>query len=572
MEKSWYGGIKNCKMLLIFSLFLLLIMPAAGHPQEFGGIYCLKGGTVVKGTGEIIEDGIVVIRDGLIESVGKWVDVPPDAEIIDVSSLYIYPGLIDAHTTLAIPKKKEGEEEQNGGQSREPEPLFTPEKKAYELIQADDKGLKKVVESGITTALTVNPTGVFPGVSSLINLQGENTGEMVIKPVIAQHITGATGRNQYPSTLMAAVAFKEQTFLDLQHYLEMKRLSGITQRGWKRYEFNPSLEALEPVLKKSMPVVIDGMKENDIIRAVKLAEKFGLNYMISGAVEGYRTVELLRKEGKPVLLSLDFPKPEQVTGYSYALKVDLPEKEEKPSKEKAKEEEKGQDEKKKKEEKEDQEFWDLIYGNAASLYEAGIKFAFCSYPEGKPEKLLENVKKTVENGLPEEEALKALTVNAAEIFGVKEQLGTIEIGKIANLVVSDGKLLEEKSKLKYVFVDGKKIEIEEKKKKKEEAVEGEVLDVSGTWEMEIVTPDGVMSATLSLKQSGNSLTGSWSSDMGYADLEDGHITGNEIEFRIYVGGIDAAFTGTVEDDEISGSVDAGPMGTASWKATKGPGF
>ncbi len=475
--------------------------------------------------------------------------------------MYVYPGLIDAHTNIAIPRKKPEVRRTQAGRTtpREPEPAFTPEKKAVDLIKADNKSLKKIVESGVTTALTVNPTGVFPGTSALINLRGETPGEMIVKPLVAQHITYAIRRGAYPSTLMGVVAFQRQTFLDLKHYIELKNISKITTRGWKRPDYDGKLEALIPVFENNFPVIINAMKENDIIRAVKLAREFNLNYIISGAVEGYRTVELLKREGKPVLLSLDFPEPMQVTGYSFALKVKPPEVEKKPSKEEEK-----------KKEKEDKEFWDLIYGNAATLYQAGIKFAFCSAPKSKPEKLLENVRKTVEHGLPKDEALKALTVNPAKIFGVEEELGTIEEGKIANIIVCDKEIFDKKCKMRYVFVDGKKIEIVKKpeKKKKEETAK---VDVSGEWDVEIETPDGIMSATLIINQSGNEFSGTFSSEMGDIELQNGKISGNEIEFVVTAGGIEATFSGTVKGNEINGTVDAGPMGTVTWKATKKPG-
>jgi len=155
---------------------------------------------------------------------------------------------------------------------------------------------------------------------------------------------------------------------------------------------------------------------------------------------------------------------------------------------------------------------------------------------------------------------------------VDEQLGTIEEGKIANILVCEGKLFDEKSKFKYVFVDGEKIEIEKKEKKeRKEGEETGEITVSGTWEMSIDTPDMVISATLEINESEGTITGTWSSEMGEAEIENGKISGNEIEFRILVGGIEALFTGTVEGSEMSGTVDAGEMGTATWKASKEPG-
>jgi hypothetical protein len=244
-----------------------------------------------------------------------------------------------------------------------------------------------------------------------------------------------------------------------------------------------------------------------------------------------------------------------------------PEKEkEKPEKKKEKEKEKEKVEKEKKEEDPEKA---EIYANAGVLHEAGIKFAFTSGGLKKPADFVKNAAKAIEQGLPKDEALKAMTINPAEIFGVADQVGSIEEGKIANLFVTTVDLFDKKTKVKIVFVDGKKFEVKEKKKKKDEEP---TVDVTGTWDAAVKSPDGETAFTLVLKQSGSQVSGELKSEMGTASIEDGSVSGNSITFTVSmdIGGqnVEMSFSGTVEENTIEGTIDMGPMGTAEWEAEK----
>ena len=580
---------KGTVMLCVF------LMACSLSYAGIGDVYAIKAGHIVTVTMGVIENGTIIIRDGIIEAVGKDIVIPAGAEIIKEDTMYVYPGLIDAHTSLALAKSDEKERptQDRGRAPSGPSPtMMSPEKLTADMLNPKDAKIKKVRETGVTTALTVPDQGIFIGQSVLINLYGEKSEEMILKSPVAMHLGYSRQRGVYPSTLMAVIAFQKQKLLDAQHHKLLWDRYKKQKRGWKRPAPNKSLDALVPVLEGRQPVIISANKENDIKRVLKLVDEFHMTPILSGIVEGWRVVDLLRGRNIPILLSLNFPKPENVTGYSFQLKVEGPAKEKAKEKEKPKEKPETQDkpkdktnektaakekeEKSKEKEKEEEKEKADLFANAGALSKAGIRFGFSSGGLKKPEDFIKNAAKTIEYGLPKEEALKAMTIYSAEILGVADQVGSLEEGKIANLIITTGELFDEKTKVKYVFVDGHKNEIEPPKKKK---AEGEAsVNVTGTWDVTIASPMGEVGVTITLTQSGSDVSGEFTSDFGETTVYDGSVSGNEIQFTVElpIGGqpMELVFIGTVEEDTMEGTIDLGEMGSADWEGTKtsGPGF
>jgi imidazolonepropionase-like amidohydrolase len=308
---------------------------------------------------------------------------------------------------------------------------FNADRLAADQLHADESRLEKARTVGITTALTIPRSGLIIGQSALINLAGENPAKMVVKSPVALHIglSQAESFRTYPGSLMGMISYIRQTLLDAQQYgLEQERYKRI-QRGVRRPEPDKALEALQPVVAGQLPVVFTADEAKEIQRIIKLAGEFNLKYVISGASEGYEVADLLRDKQIPILVSLNFPTqpkdadPEaDVPLRVLRLRAEAPK-------------------------------------TPAALHQAGVKFAFTSGFMSEPKDFIKNAARAIKAGLPEEAAVQALTINAAEILGVAEQLGSIEAGKIANLVVTDGDLFNEKTKVKHLFIDGREIEL-----------------------------------------------------------------------------------------------------------------
>jgi hypothetical protein len=208
---------------------------------------------------------------------------------------------------------------------------------------------------------------------------------------------------------------------------------------------------------------------------------------------------------------------------------------------------------------------------AGKLQKAGVKFAFESGGLKDPKQFLANARKTIDAGLSKDDALRAMTLTSAELLGVGEQLGSIDAGKIANLVVTDGDLFDAKTKIKYVFVDGARFELKaEAPPKPGEAAK---VDVTGTWNIKVTTPDGVHEVTLTLKQSGSSVGGSIAGTMiGTTDIKDGTVAGNKVSFSaaVTVGGqtIETNFNGTVDGNSMTGTVAIAGQGAVEFSGTR----
>ncbi|MFB0518209.1 MAG: amidohydrolase family protein, partial [Acidobacteriota bacterium] len=515
---------------------------------EEGAVYAIKDCRIVPVVGEEIPSGVIVIRDGLIHAIGADVAIPSDAVVIEGEGLIAYPGLIDTHTKLLVKLPKEPERPTQQA-AASPQPSLdkwglSPDLLTIKVLEPNENAMERLRNLGITTVLTVPDTGIMVGQSAVVNLAGNAIADMVLKSPAALHIefNTARGMRSYPSSLMGSVALIRQTFYDAQNYKLRWERYRQNPRGMRRPPTDPALEALIPVVEGKLPVVFTTKNQNDIRRAYLIAQEFNLKYMVSGANEGWKQIELLKSKTVPLLITMNFKAPNTAFEAQQGKEV---------------------------KERAEKEIYPL---NALKLQEAGLKFAINSYGLTNPNDLTKNLQTAIEKGLPAGEALRAMTINAAEFLCIDQQVGSLEKGKIANIVLSEGELFAKESKVKYVFVDGKKFEVKAPKKKP--AAEGEPANIAGEWTMTIESPMMGMELTMTIEQSGDTFTGNLKGEMGEWELHSGSIEGNQITFTISVNImeeiVELEVEGTVEEDTMSGTIEAGEAGTMDWKAVKVP--
>jgi hypothetical protein len=208
------------------------------------------------------------------------------------------------------------------------------------------------------------------------------------------------------------------------------------------------------------------------------------------------------------------------------------------------------------------------------LEKAGVKYALCSDGMSNAADFISGLRTIAEEGLEKEAVLQAATLNPAQILGISKQLGTVEEGKIANLVVTDGDLFEKESQVKFVLVDGIKFEVPEKPKKPK-GDPNAMVNISGRWDVEVTTPMGTNSLVFNLKHEGESLSGTVDSDrIGSTSFTDGSVTGNEFSFKIEadmgMGPMTISFSGTVSEDSLTGTVTVAEMGSTPMEGTRVP--
>jgi hypothetical protein len=371
---------------------------------------------------------------------------------------------------------------------------------------------------------------------------------------------GVGGR--FPQTLLGVIAYERQQLYDAQrHGLVMDRYRA-GQRGVPRPSYDADLDALVPVVRGQLPAFFAASNENEIRRAVAIGKEFDLKLTIVGATEAFRATDAL-KGARPIVVSVDFPQPFEVTGWAYraAQRKELDDSVTR-----------------------DAAVRKLVEGNAAVLHRAGLRFALAPGAL-RANEFIANVRKAIAAGLPREVAVEALTIRAAEIAGVEQQLGSIEAGKVAHLVVADGPPLAESSRIRAVFVDGIRHEPAPPTSGRPgqraggggaagRGAGGATAQVGGTWAVTVNGPQGANASTLTLRQDGDVLDGSMVSEIGTSAVSDGRVDGRTVSWTVsfQMGGqtLTVNFEGDVDGNRMTGRARAGELGTMTFTAERRP--
>lgn len=542
---------------------------AASPAQAQEGTWALTNARIETVTRGVIERGTIVIRDGLIEAVGTNVRVPADARVLDLSNRTVYPGLIDLTATLGLPTPPAPTggrfgamaAAQQAGQQQSEFNGLDPRRQVARELRIADSDLRAVRDHGITTVLVAPARGTFRGQSALVPLRDGFEQRMILRSPVAMHMgfEGTPGR--YPGTLLGVQAYQRQTLHDARRHGLIRDAYDRGARGMARPEHDPDLDALVPVVRGEMPVFFAASTENEIRRAVRMAREFDLPLTVVGATEGFRAIDALR-QARSAVVTLDFPRSTSVTGWAYRASLRRSISDSASA---------------------DSAVQRMVEGNAAALHAAGIRVALASGSLG-PTEFLANVRKAVSAGLPAEAALEALTIRPAEIAGVADRLGSIEGGKIANLVVAEGALLSDSARVQMVFVDGVRYETSPAERQRgrggaagaARAAEGEspAAQVGGTWSLTINSPQGASSATLNVQQSGGALEGTMASEFGTVTVDDGTVQGNTARWSVTlaIGGetMTITFSGDVAGNRMTGTGSLGELGSITFTGTRQP--
>jgi len=403
---------------------------------------------IVTVAGADLPKATVVLKRGLIEEVGASVTIPPDAWVIDGTGLTVYPGFIDALSTWGIPSANAppgGAARTAGGSSAsspgaapapnqprvggpEDRPQTYSADRAADMVVPTDTRLDAARAAGFTSAATYPNRGIFTGLGALINLAGERGRDMVLLQPVGQQVafrvgSGGMGRT-FPSSLMGNISYVRQLYLDLGQYKRAKELYAAHPNGMPRPEYDHTLEGLA----ESPRLLLPAEESQQIERMISFGQELKAPFLLYGLHEAYKDVDQLKAANVPALVSLKWPEKSRDADPS-----DVP------------------------------NYRDLVMRDRAPavpamFVKAGVKFAFYSDGVNTAPELKKSIKKAIDAGLKREDAIRALTLTPAEIYGVSDRVGSIEKGKIANLVVMRGPAFDEKSTVEYVFIDGKQFQ------------------------------------------------------------------------------------------------------------------
>ncbi len=516
----------------------LVFMRGSSVQADEPPYFAIRNARIVPVSGPVIEGGTVVISKGLFAAVGKDVPIPPEAWVIDGKGLSVYPGLIDSLTDLGLtlapslpapPSAAAGRPvPQTIARGPEDRPGTTPWRNAADELKTDDKRLETWRNAGFTSALAAPKGGIFPGQGALINLGGERAGDLVVKSPATLNMSfePVGGFFGFPGSLMGVLAYVKQVFLDAAWYAQAAPIYDAHPRELQRPAYDRAALVLDHALRSQQLVLLPANNENQILRGLDLAEKLKLRAALYGGQQGYGVAAAIAARKMPVLVSLKWPEKEKDADPEADESLRT------------------------------LRFRDRAPSTPAALEKAGVKFAFYSDGLATPKDILKNAKKAIDAGLAPDAALRAFTLNAAEIFGVADRLGSIEPGKIANLAVADGDLFNEKTKVKMVFVDGRRYEIREPEKPKEPP-KG---DISGKWKLSFTSPQGPEESDADLTMTPDGLvSGTVTSRMGTATITRGWLSGDQFSFTISIslGGpspSELTFSGTLEGNTLKGTI------------------
>jgi imidazolonepropionase-like amidohydrolase len=422
---------KKLQAILLSLLCAACLAPSGAGAQSKGDTYAIRNAKIVTVTKGVIENGTVVISGGKITAVGASVSIPGGAKIIDGRGLSVYPGLIDSGTTIGL-----GEVGQGAPGTVDTSEIGDNNANIHVdvAVLPDSSHIGVARVNGITTVLTMPRGGLIAGQSAIINLDGWTWPEMMLKSRAAMHIN-------WPGGLGGGFEFgggqaRSSTELRREQDRQIENLKKILRdarayadakaavekdSALPRQETDLRKEGLIPVVRGLMPVIIHAQIERDIKKAIEFADEMKIKAIISGAVEAWRVAEQLKAKNIPVLLGPIYRNPVR-----------------------------------------EDDGYDAVFTNAALLHKAGVRFAFQTMQSAEARDLPYHAGFCAAFGLPKEEALKAVTINAAEILGVADQVGSIEAGKMANLIVTDGDPLEIRTQIKHLFIKGRQVPLSSK--------------------------------------------------------------------------------------------------------------
>lgn len=411
-------------VIVVVALIAVLFAGPAGDPDARAIL--IKNATIIPIVGDKIESGQLLIQDGKIAGLGLSLTAPADALIIDAAGQFVYPGFIDAYSHFGLSEiasiASTSDAREMGKEN--------PELRAAWAINPASVHFGTSRINGTTVAL-VSPTGgTFPGQSALVRMDGWTFSEMAVKetatslinfPMTPRPAGGEGGGQQQESKVdvTSKLVDKIKEYLkEARRYLDLKKAAAADPK-LKAPAINPKYEALAPVLDGTLPVIISVEKEKDIELAIKFVKDEKLKAIFRGCGQGFKVAQKIKDSGIPVILDSLYVGPtDPEDGY------------------------------------------DAPFRNAAELVKAGVMICFSSGDDpGTGKDLPYHAARAVAYGLDHEEAVKALTINPARIFGVEARLGSLEAGKDADLFITTGDPLDARSEVKHLFIGGRHIDM-----------------------------------------------------------------------------------------------------------------
>lgn len=524
--------------------------PPQGLREKTPNVIAITNATIIISPESKIEKATLVIRDGLIEAVGKNVGIPKDAEVMDMKGTFIYPGFIESFSDYGISKPAEAP--RMGFEFERPHPTIErigslswnaavhPEKDASVLFKPDEKTSEKLRAQGFTVVQTASLDGIFRGSSAVADLGEGLPNDLILKKDGAQFLSfqKGTSTQDYPSSLMGSIALIRQTLYDAQWYQAAQQAYWLNPAQTKP-EQNAALAALENLISGTGKGIFSVNDELSLLRAGKIAEEFGLKFIYKGSGYEYRRLDAVRNLHSTLIIPLNFPEAPDVSTPEAEADVTLA----------------------------DLKHWDTVPENPGRLEKAGVKFALTSNGLKEQDKFLEKLREAIKRGLSEKKALAAITTAPAEICSVSDKVGTLEKGKMANFIVASDNIFSDKAKIYSVWIRGKSFEINSRPQ----------VDPRGTWDVTLQPVQKGMTVpqtkvTLEVSGKIEGPEGKVIAEAESVKVSELSVKENKIQFSLAGDSLKmpgvARFSGRIEKDKATGLGTLGDGTNLKWNANR----
>jgi imidazolonepropionase-like amidohydrolase len=536
---------RHCVLTAVLLTIPLFAAQAAEAPRNFA----ITHATVVSSPGSSLEDATIVLRDGLIVSIEPSGSVPADTVEIDGTDRWIYAGLIDAESDLQTGGSDSGRADGPGARgfgAQQPQTpagashavaLIHPEQHAADKLRPfageTKRSMEKIRDLGFTAVLAVPADGILRGTSAAILLSADQpVAKILLDANVALHASFQRGGfgGGYPSSLMGSMAALRQALLDAQRHGVWVERYQAAPSGMPRPERHAAFDALLPALAGKTSVIFHTSSPHDTLAADRIGREFDLDVVVSTSSYEAEYGDALAAAGRTLIVSTGFPDKPKVDKEEEALGVDR---------------------------RTMRRYLDAPAG-PARLHEAGVRFALSTQGLDNKGSFHKQMVKIVEAGLPADVALAALTTVPAELLGIDRVVGTLAAGKIANLIVTDGPLFAEDTKVREVFVDGRRHELETKDKPKGDP--DAVVDPRGTWSVTFQFGPRTIEREWIIEGGEGAYTGTAETREDTVEFESIELAGNVLTVVLPGSGGRPAteITAIVEGDSFAATAEMGP--------------
>ncbi|MCC5932726.1 MAG: amidohydrolase family protein [Balneolales bacterium] len=419
----------------VFGLLLLLLpvglfaqsqtSPTDGMRDNTPAVFAFTNATIITSPGNSIAGGTLVVRNGVIEAVGRNARIPADARVFDLSGKTIYPGFIDPHARIGMQ-----DPETDLDRGNQPwNPQLRAHLRAEQVFNHENDGSEALRKAGFTVAAAVPELGIFRGQMAVLTLNDGSATDRTVRSSVAQSVSLNRSSElgfSYPTSNIGAIALIRQTLYDARWHHDAHAAFNRNPAGLQRPEYNAMLDALSTAARGERPLVFEAGSDEEVLRALRIAREFNSTLWVRGSGHEYRMADYLRTQNFSLILPLSFPDTPEIGTPEDAFNRNLAE----------------------------LRHWYLAPENPARLAQAGIRFSFTSDGLSNKADFLPNLRKAVEAGLDAETALRALTSQPAELLGISATHGTLERGKAAHFVVADGDIFHHNTRIMDVWIDG----------------------------------------------------------------------------------------------------------------------